>query len=291
MTITLKAIHLVSEGSYLVQTGGHKLEVDGIPFTGHQFVVTDPNQVIRVRGIPPRILSYVNGEGKEKTVSDYDSEKKDLLKGAEDMGFGEYEFLDLDSEFAFRKFSKEWTPKYSEPRVEKDPVELEITEVRTESGDPHIKSLWNAPHVTPNKALYSLDRNHLALLTIQEACENYNVKLDIPNHSGARFSQVNGKYLFSETLNFPNPSFVGTLQQCKEEKERIVNHIYTEIEVLLAKSKKVALNDVGRVHDELKAIYALMLNVWATQKTSYSLSACRVKTKALLDDLTKELLG
>jgi hypothetical protein len=261
MTTTLKAIHLVSEGSYLVQTGGHKLEVDGIPFTGHQFVVTDPNQVIRVREIPPKILSYVNGEGKEKTVSDYDSEKKDLLKGAEDRGFGEYEFLDLDSEFAFRKFSKEWTPKYSEPRVEKDPVELEITEVRTESGDSFIKSLWNAPHVTAKNNLYSLDRNFLSLRTIREACENYELKLEIPSHSGARFSQVNGKYLFSETLNFSNSSFIGTLEQCKGEKERIVSHIYTELGILVAKEKKIPLSDAGRVHSEVKGIYSLMLKV------------------------------
>jgi hypothetical protein len=143
MTVNLKAIHLVNEGSYLVTRGYHSLEVDGVSVGENTFVVSDLSSIRNVRALPREITHYVDEQGEIKSVESYTSEKSSLLVGAtEDSEYSDcYSFSDLDKEFAYRRFLKTWSPVYTEAKSERESVTFELTEVRTNSGDPDIRSL------------------------------------------------------------------------------------------------------------------------------------------------------
>jgi hypothetical protein len=93
MTVTLRAIHLVNEGSYLVTRGHHSLEVDGISVEANTFVVSDPSSIIFIHTISPQITHYMNDQGDTMTKETFLSQKNDLAsKGIEDEEWsGEYQ--------------------------------------------------------------------------------------------------------------------------------------------------------------------------------------------------------
>lgn len=291
MTITLKAIHLVDEGSYLVTGSSYtSLEVDGIPVQQATFVVSDLSSVLDVRQIPGVITNYENESGEVKTTEDYQLERDKLTANATKDSYGGYTFTDLDEEYAFRKFTKTWKPVKSEPKVEKLPVEFQVTEVRINSGDPDIVSLWNAPSMGADSHLYSLDRNKISIPCFKTVCEELGLKYHNPSHSGVRFATIEGKYVFDDALDFGRYKFVGTLEQCKQEKKRIMTLITTRVKLLVAKENNVSLIRSAEVLNDLKTIIRQVSKV-KPMKTSNSQHFTSIQLiRELISKVEKDLL-
>jgi len=284
--MNLKAIHLINEGSYIVTRGYHSLEVDGFPVHGNTFVVSDPSSIKSVRKIRGVITHYVNEQGDIKSVECFTSEKNALLVNAtEDQEYsGCYSFSDLDEEFAYKRFCKTWTSVYDEDRVEKEPVTFELTEVRTNSGDPDIKSLWNAPNMEAKAHLYALDRNGLAIEAFDSKCLKLGLKFVIPNHSGVRYATIDGKYLFDDNMDFGRKLFVGTLEQCKQEKESIRRRVNRAVDLYVAKKNNVDLVNSAEV---LGNLYTLHSQVSKITPMKVSRSVHLASTKLIRDLITK----
>ena len=293
MTVNLKAIHLVNEGSYLVNRGYHNLEVDGIPVDANTFVVSAISRIRNIRTFPGEILHYQNGQEEIKSVDTYQSEKNGLLVNAtEDQEYsGCYSFSDLDEEFAYKRFLKTWTPVYSEARVEAEPVTVELTEVRVVSGAPDIKSLWNAPNMNAKAHLYSLDRNKVAVQIFKGLCQNAGLSYTLPTHSGARYAQVEGKYLFDDNMNFGTYNFVGTLEQCKQEKERIINHMNTRINLFIAKKNGASLKSAGDVLENLVTIQNLMCSLIPVKTSRTTYNSVLKSVQELVESVQLEVLN
>ncbi|CAB4147904.1 hypothetical protein UFOVP431_55 [uncultured Caudovirales phage] len=264
MTVQLTAIKLVEEGVYLVSNNSYyRLEVDGIPTEKRTIVVQDLSSICYVKTIQRKIVAYKEAETENvKSPEAYLLEKGELAGKGRVASDGEnFLFGNIDDELRYIRYVKTWMPVYSELSYEKLPVQVAVTEVRTESGDPDIKSLWNAPSVGSKFCLYGLNRNVYAVKSFREACEASSLKFSIASHSGIRFAQVEGRYVFDNGMNFGEQAFVGTLEQCKQEKERILKRVNEAISLFLAKRNNIKVSNIVGVIDKLEVIRKCVLTV------------------------------
>ena len=264
MTVQLTAIKLVKEGVYLVSNNSYyRLEVDGIPTEERTIVVQDLSSICYVKTIQRKIVAYKEAETENvKSPEAYLLEKGELAGKGRVASDGEnFLFGNIDDELRYIRYVKTWMPVYSELSYEKLPVQVAVTEVRTESGDPDIKSLWNAPSVGSKFCLYGLNRNVYAVKSFREACEASSLKFSIASHSGIRFAQVEGRYVFDNGMNFGEQAFVGTLEQCKQEKERILRKINEAISLFLAKRDGLRVSDIADVINKLEAVRGYVLDL------------------------------
>lgn len=264
MIVQLTAIKLVKEGVYLVSNNfSYRLEVDGIPTEARTIVVQDLSSICYVKTIQRKIVAYKEtGTENIKSLEVYLLEKGELAGKGRVASDGEsLLFGNIDDELHYIRYVKTWEPVYSELSYEKLPVQVTVTEVRTESGDPDIKSLWNAPSIGSKFCLYGLNRNVYAVKSFQEACKASSLKFSIGSHSGIRFAQIEGKYVFGDGMDFGKQAFVGTLEQCKQEKERILKRINEAISLFLAKRDGIKVSDIADVIDKLEAVRGYVLDL------------------------------
>jgi hypothetical protein len=264
MTVTLKATYLVNEGSYLIQRShtSASLEVDGIPVTANTFVVSDPTTILSVRVLQRAITHYERENGDTLSVELFGEESRRLIsKGTPEEGYSSsYVFDNLDDEFAYKRFLKTWKPVFGESRTEKEPVKLDVVEVRTNSGDPDIQSLWNSPQCVTKAHLYTLDRTAISLRDFKACCEAHGLDYNIPSHCGIRFAKIDGKYLGFEEMDFSqSPPFIGTLDQCKAEKLSLYKRVTNAVKLYIAKYRtKPALKNAAEVLSDLDTIRSMV---------------------------------
>lgn len=298
MSITLKATHLVNEGSYLVHRSHHSgLEVDGIPVTANTFVVSDPTTILSVRVFQPAVTHYENETGSTLSVESYMEQKSDLAsKGTPEKGYSScYIFENLDDEFAYKRFLKTWKPVFGESRTEKDPVKLEVVEVRTNSGDPDIQSMWNSPQCATKAHLYTLDRNAISLRDFKACCEAHGLDYNIPSHSGIRFAKIDGKYAgfdeFDDMDFSKSPPFIGTLDQCKAEKLSLYKRVTNTIKLYIAKYRtKPALKNAAEVLSDLDAIWVRVQKVTPMKASRDNHTAALAAINKLQTSVRREIL-
>lgn len=272
-SIKVEVIHLTEEDCYLVKLGNacSHFEVSGLRLKGclGSVTVKSLDEIKYYRTIPATIIHYENN-GVIMSNIDYKNSVDELLSKAEDQ-YDEYVFDSLDDEYRYKKFIRDWRPVYSAENEEIAPLEFVITEIRTNSGDPDIISLWNSP--TVNNKLYSFDRHRFSLKYFQFLCERKELVNTVPSHGGLRYAQINNKYIFDSTFDWSkHPAYIGTLEQCKQEKQKILEAIERSINIH-TKSKDAELVDAAGVLEALYKIRGYVCNVTPISKTraSYSL--------------------
>ena len=296
MTVTLKATHLVNEGSYLIQRShtSCSLEVDGIPVTANTFVVSDLSTILNVSVIPATITHYTGENGDTMTVESFRREKEYLSsKGFPEEGYSScYIFENLDDEYAYKRFIQRWKPVYGESRTVKEPVTVELTEVRTDSGDPDIQSMWNSPQCATKAHLYTLDRNAISLRDFKACCEAHGLDYNIPSHSGIRFAKIDGKYAGFDDMDFSkSPPFIGTLDQCKAEKLSLYKRVTNTIKLYIAKYRtKPALKNAAEVLSDLDAIWVRVQKVTPMKASRDNHTAALAAINKLQTSVRREIL-
>lgn len=295
MTVTLKATHLVNDGSYLVHRSHHNgLEVDGIHVTANTFVVSDPTTILNVRVFQPAVTHYENETGSTLSVESYMEQKSDLAsKGTPEEGYSSsYVFDNLDDEFAYKRFLKTWKPVFGESRTEKEPVKLDVVEVRTNSGDPDIQSLWNSPQCATKAHLYTLDRTAISLRDFKACCEAHGLDYNIPSHSGIRFAKIDGKYAGFDDMDFSkSPPFIGTLDQCKAEKLFLYKRVTNAIKLYIAKYRtKPALKNAAEVLSDLDTIWSMVQKATPMKASRDNHTAALAAINKLQTSVRRELL-
>jgi hypothetical protein len=252
--IKLNAVHLIEDDVYLIkqtyifprlQISGRIVETPGL------FVVSNLDEVKVVITPTPKIIHYMNkNTGEILNLENY-TETLELLESKSDE---DGIFSDLDEEYAYKKFQQEWIPiKEKQPDYILEQVEFEITEVRKNSGDPDIISLWNSPNViNKNKAYFILNRLAVAKKILTQLCAENQLELEIPNHSGLTYAKINGTYMFDKSYEYNNSEYIETLEGCKNEKEKIYKRIKERVDIVLLKSVK--LLSIGEVLLDLENI-------------------------------------
>jgi hypothetical protein len=291
----LKATHLVDDGVYIVEPVygfGSDWEVDGIPVPqSRQFTVSDLSKVIRVTRSRGPIIAYESAEGEQITAAAHDDRKATLLIGASQDEDGEHTFPSLDAEFEYRKFIARWRAVYGPEVVTREAATFTIAEVRRNSGDPDIVSLWNAPHINRDATLYSFNRVGFGIRLVSELAKEHGLTLDQPGHSGLRFTKLDGAYAFGEPFEYARgrETCIGTLETCKAEKAELEAGIRAIVRIhAIRKSGKQLLN-AGDVLVALQDVQTRLGGIRAQGKSSdEALSAARRRLRDLSSEIAKE---
>ena len=287
----LDAVHLVDEGAYLVTIPwGTEVEIGGIRAKGNTQVVVGSSDEIR-RVVPSqRVLqSFVStSDGSTLSYEDHAKLKYHLLSFADE----DEVFSDIDQEYAYKKFRAAWTPVFEEVPATLEPVEFNVTEVRTNSGDPDIVSLWNSPNIVgTSKALYALNRLNIGSKALQSFS---GVKVAEATHSGMKYHQLDGKYAFSADpeFEFKQPVFTGTLEQCKAEKERVIEKVKKVVRTHIAGKSAVKLEGAAVYRTKIVAVRSELHSIKTTGKTSdASKVKCLKWLQEMVDSIDKQLEG
>lgn len=286
------AVHLIDEGAYIVTLPyGDSFEVDGIPVTGTREVVVQNlagvARVVKTAGEP---LHWASVDGETILAADYQAERMALLEGASDDG--DLSFPTLDAEFAYRKFIARWTQQVrAEPRIKREPVEFEVVEVRVRSGDPDIVSLWNSPNVENDRRLYRVNRDGVMIARFRELCAEHDLGYVIPTYSALRYAQVEGAYAFDDSFNESRQPFIGTLEQCKAQKQSLRERVERQVRPHAMKKSGAQMQNAGEVALALRGIAATLMSVRAKQDTAASLVSARRQITELFNALTVSATG
>lgn len=256
----LSAVHLVDEGVYLVESQHFELEVGNLPTPKYKpFTVTSLESIMRVERksgpILRRLAKYNNDESIDE--ADYQSQLAILRS----VGFeedGDLRWPNLEAEFNYRRFVEKWTTIERGPEIiERTPVEFKVVEVRTSSGDPDIVSMWNAPQaIECQRALFSFNRTAYMMGVARDLCARAGLPLEIPSHSGLRFAKIYGDYAFNDDKLFDEikTPFIGTLEQCKAEKQARYRNVANVVERFSLKRENKPLVNAGSVILSLDSI-------------------------------------
>lgn len=288
---SLDAVHLVDEGAYLVTIPwGTEAEIGGIRTKGStQVVVGSPDEVKMVIPSQRVLMSFVStSDDSTLSYEEHAKLKYHLLSFADE----DEVFNDIDQEYAYKKFMAAWTPVYEEVPATLEPVEFNITEVRTNSGDPDIVSLWNSPNIVgTSKALYALNRLSIGLKALRSFS---GVKVTEATHSGMKYHQLGGEYVFASDpeFEFKSPTFTGTLEQCKAEKERIAEKVKKIVRAHIAKTSGVKLDGAAEYRTKIAAVRSTLYSTKTSGKASDENKAkCLKLLQEMVDSIDKQLEG
>ncbi len=289
----VEAIFLVEDGAYLLTPSwGQNLVVDGIPVKpGTRVVVSNPESVLLERRHPPQLAHYVNKDtGATTTRERFQNDRAEIVRDREDEN-GDIDFESLEQEYNYKKFLATWEPVYSEPTVEHRQVTLKVTEVRRESGDPHIESLWNAPSaLDQNRCLFKLNRQAAELHAFRERAEQHGLAAEVPSHSGLEFAKAGGEYIFHRDYVDPKTPFIGSLEACKEEKRKRVAVVLAAVDRAAAKRSPRPVEGVGALVSALDTISRQLRSVIPKAGERASLNKARNDLDALVARLVEKAL-
>lgn len=296
--VKLKAVHLVDQGAYLVEHpwGFGDLEVDGLPAPRQTFVVQDPRSILRVTRRRGAVLAYVDADGESISAGEYMAQREALIEGSTVDDEGTRVFPSLDAEFEYRKFMARWQEGAREPdAVTKEPVELEISEVRVDSGDSDIVSMWNAPHMQRDRTLYAFDRDRFMVRLCRELCAKGGLDYDNSRTGGEqwdylRFAKIDGQYAFDDSFDRARGSFIGTLAECKAEKARCHERVARVVHRYALKRADAQLLNAGEVALALRDLQKRLNNVYAKASSSADLAHARKRLAELVERVESQSL-
>lgn len=265
----VELVHLVEEDVYLLETvpWGMQLELNGLPVKAPA-AIDDPHQLRRVVPTRTEVVGYVSADHMAGlSVERYNELRSQLLEPA---GGDEDGFLNIDDEYAYKKFMRDWSPETLVRPATYEPVDFQVTEIRRDSGDPDIRSLWNDAKLADQRKMYRVSRLHVAHNTLKQLAAKHGLDVEIPNHSGIRFAKIEGAYSFDDSMDFTRGvDFIGTVEQCKAEKARIVKLV--EAPALAAAAKKrglaVAPASAGEIREKLIRVRAAVLALHLKQSS------------------------
>lgn len=291
----LKAIHLVLEKAYLLDSvWGIDLELDGEPLPRSQQVCLPKlDGIVQVSKRIGDITHYADATGEQISPDQYKDEKSRLLAHASDEedDDGNPVFSSLEDEFAYRKFRQRWSAVRGPDWIERTPVEFEITEVRTNSGDPDIVSLWNSRAMLAEQCLYQIDTDGVMNRAFHAACSEAGLIHDNEGRAYLRFAKIERQYAFDNSFDESKRKFVGTLEQCKAHKAASIKRVTDIVEIHAAKKRGTALRGAAQVLFALQGIQTNLMGVRPKNDTAPSLLAARKSVAALIEEIAGSLKG
>ena len=145
--------------------------------------------VIQKENKSTHLTHYESTTGEVLSVQDYNNKINSLC-----LDVDEQEFSTLELEYEYKKFIREYTRKYESTTTLED-VELEVQRVMLDTGSKYITSMFSVDSNQP--LLCKFHRLGLQRDTLVQWCAENNIPVDIPAHSGLKYTKINGKYVFT----------------------------------------------------------------------------------------------
>ena len=206
-TQVLKVISIDDLGVNIVELPHGNFLVDGevVSNTGynsynskHQIAAKD---VENVRSISTRniLVEYApavdDGSNDHMSVEAYNRIKAELKINCTEDEDGDIDWNDLDSEFAYRKFVSFWKPVYKEEITYSEPLLIDRSHIRQDSGNPYIVAGFLTGR--SDVPLYSYSRSNAVASLLAKKFESLGMEFK----EGLSYSQTEGKKLWSNSTH------------------------------------------------------------------------------------------
>jgi hypothetical protein len=241
------------------------------------------------------ITHYVNSDRIIISVNDYNKKLKELMaKGYE--GNDDYEFDNLDDEYAYKKFVKTWEVQYEHKEIDEIvPFNVNgliyseykeiipLYQLGGEIDNPICNML-----ISPQEALKEICKElEIEFYKDEEKISTKGHYIQNASHSGIKYAKMNGNYIFTKESYEKACSFRGTYEECVAKlkeykgdiKKIIKNILFVEENKLVSKSERKILIQ------ELTDIYDRLYKVESMRKTQAVLSNAINKLKTTIQSL------
>ena len=263
--VKIHALQLLN-GGYLIELPSGKHLLNGVEtYLNGKPATFDSLPDIKQISTYSELTHYTNKTGESLTVDEYESRLRPLkLKGFhEDMDDdNELEFAELEDEYAYRKFIRDW----SEHRI----IRQSIERVYDFEIIPEITS--TSPHILPmrhfgkdlTKGMFVYQRNSAAESAFYEFGKKYGYTLVDKNakpkstecqmgFNGLRYAKIGETYAFTESdeMKFKR-DFVGNYADCEDMLKS--DRTYVENKFLLEVNSGRKLTDGNTIRHILREV-------------------------------------
>ena len=267
----------------VILVDGKAVPQDNIPY--HKDIEITSKTLPKIEQVNTKsvLLAYKDSKGTEITPEEYQKTLALLTVGGTEDDEGTLLFNDLDEEYKYKKFVREYQPIYGTTST--------ITEVKTtvvtamiSTGSPYLTAVFrtdsNKPHlVSYNKAQHQLD-------VVYAWVKSNQVQVDIPTHSHLRYAKVNAKYVFDTTYDNTTPELL-TFDEANERMQAVEQAVKSCLNSAIITADSVTLVDLLT---RIKSMKSKTDYLSGPKKITEALSTIRKELGIMqkeLEDLTK----
>ena len=278
--------------------------------TKHQISAKD---IENVRSIHKRniLVEYVmtvdDGSGDAMSVEAYNRIKKELLVNCTEDEDGDIDWNNLDSEFAYRKFVSFWKPKYKEETTYSEPLLIDRSHIRQDSGNPYIVAGFLTGR--SDVPLYSYNRSNAVASMLAKKFESLDMEFkeglsygategkkvwSNSTHSGLEYVTAFGKYIIGKNLV---PKTRGEFKGSFEYLENIYKEDKKWIEDLIQVGYNLHFRNegasavlLGEVYNGLKTCINYVNTLDVKVKSETSKRSALMQLNKLLESVNVEIL-
>lgn len=313
--IVLKAISIDDIGVTVVELPVGTYLIDGEVVTS-QLSWDRPSRQVSVkyleniRQIIKRnlLVNFIDKDGCELTPDEYEQTKCELERynNYNDI-LDETEWDSLESEFEYRKFMQRWKPVYKEETSYSEPLLVDKTHIRQDTGNPYIVAGFLTGRADVPLYIYSrtaaiaglLEKKFESLgMTFQQNinyAQTQGKKLwGNSTHSGLEYVTAFGSYIIGKNLvKRTVGEFKGSLEYLtklyEEDKEWIENHIQT-LYNLHFRNEAASGVLLSEVYKQAKLVLTYVNTMEVKLKSETSKRETITQINKLIDLVNKEIL-
>lgn len=277
--------------------------------SSRQISVKDVENVrtIHKQKVLSEYTSTLDGVTSNLSKEDFDKFKSALLVNCTVDEDGDIDWTDLDSEFAYRKFISMWKPVYTELTEYSEPLLIDRTHIRQDTGNPYIVAGFLTGR--SDVPLYSYNRSSAIASLLAKKFESLGMEFKEgisygategkkvwgnSTHSGLEYVKAFGKYIIGkDKVSKTRGEFKGSFEHLekiyKEDKEWIENLIQVGYNLHFRNTEASSVL-LSEVNSSVKTCinYVNTLDVKAKSETSKRGALAQLNN--LLDLVNKEVL-
>lgn len=230
------------------------------------------------------ISVYKDSKGTEITPEEYQKTMALLTAGATENEDGTLVFDDLDEEYKYKKFDREYQAVYETTST--------ITEVQTvvvtamiDTGSPYLTAVFRTDSTNPHLVSYNKAQHQLDV--VRAWAKTNQVGVDIPTHSHLKYAKVNGKYVFDTTYEKVTPELL-TFTEAHARIQEVERAVKSCLNSAIITADSVTLIDLLT---RIKSMKSKTDYISGPKKTTEALNAIRRELGAMqkeLEELTRE---
>lgn len=309
----LKVVSITDLGITVVELPQGRFLIDSEIVTNEGFNSYNQKRQVSVRDVDnirqihtKKIISkYQDESGNEMTVSRYDDRTTELLSNAEHYD-DEVQWKNLDDEFEYRRFVSTWKPVYKEIVQYSEPLLVEFTYIKQDTGNPHITAGFMTNSGSP---LYDYNRSTAVASCLHAKFKSLGMEYKEgvnygategkklygnSTHSGLEYVTAFGKYIIGKDLVRKTVGqFKGSLEHLESmyeaDKKWIDDHIQG-LYNLHFRNEAASGVLIGEVHKKMLNVRAFVNTMDVKVKSETSKRSALKVIDGLIDLVNKEIL-
>lgn len=241
-------------------------------------------------------------------VEEYNEFLSMLKLGCDEDEDGEMHWSTLDDEFAYRKFCSQWKPKYRQEVSYSEPLLIDRSHIRQDSGNPYIVAGYLTGRT--DVPLYSYSRTNAVAALLAKKFESLGMEFkeglsygategkkvwSNSNHSGLEYVTAFGKYIIGKNnLAKTRGEFKGSFEYLeaiyKEDKKWIEDLIQVGYN-LHFRNEAASSVLLSEVRQGVKTCLTYVNTMDVKVKSETSKRSAVAQLNRLLESIDKEILG